>query len=71
MLATATSPVVLTNASDLDRLHTAQRRMYDAETALHAARQTQVDHWIAAAYDRLHEAILEHALVVASMSSTR
>jgi hypothetical protein len=38
--------------------------MYDAETALHAARQTHVDAWIAAAYDHLHAAILEHTAAV-------
>lgn len=39
----------------------AERRLYDAETALHAARQSGVDAWVAAAYDRLHEAIIQHA----------
>jgi hypothetical protein len=32
--------------------------LYNAESALHAARQSGVDAWIAAAYGRLHEAIL-------------
>jgi hypothetical protein len=32
-------------------------RLYAAEVALHHARQTQVDEWIAAAYDRLHVAV--------------
>jgi hypothetical protein len=27
---------------------------------LHIARQSQVDRWIAAAYDRLHQALAEH-----------
>jgi hypothetical protein len=36
------------------------RRLYDAEIALHYARQTAVDAWIAAAYDRLHEAVEEY-----------
>ena len=35
----------------------AARCLYDAETALHAARQSGVDVWITAAYDRLHDAI--------------
>jgi hypothetical protein len=39
---------------------TAARRLYDAETALHAARQTGVDAWIGAAYDRLHAALLAY-----------
>lgn len=38
-------------------------RMYDAEIALHIARQTGVDPWIAAAADRLHEAIAAHLAV--------
>jgi hypothetical protein len=39
------------------RLDRAQRRQYDQECALHDARSAKVDAWIAAAYDRLHEAI--------------
>jgi hypothetical protein len=38
----------------------AARRMYDAEVALHIARQAGVTAWISAAYDRLHEAIANH-----------
>ena len=34
-------------------------RLYDAECALHFARQTRVDNWIRAAADHLHEAVLE------------
>jgi hypothetical protein len=41
-------------------LATAATRLYDAEVALHIARQTGVDSWVAAAYDRLHLAIDEH-----------
>jgi hypothetical protein len=40
-----------------DRLATAATRLYDAEIALHIARQTGVDSWVAAAYDRLHQAV--------------
>lgn len=36
------------------------RRVYEAETALHVARQTKVDCWISAASDRLHEALVEY-----------
>jgi hypothetical protein len=39
------------------RLDRAQRRQYDQECALHDARSAKVDAWVAAAYDRLHEAI--------------
>lgn len=55
-MAPTTTP---TNRAEL--VATARRRLYDAETALHAARQSGVDAWVAAAYDRLHDAILEHA----------
>jgi hypothetical protein len=44
----------------------AARRLYDAEIALHIARQTRVDAWISAAYDRLHEAIAAHTAAVTS-----
>jgi hypothetical protein len=43
--------------ADIERLILAQERVYAAEIALHHARQTHVDSWIAAAYDRLHEAL--------------
>jgi hypothetical protein len=53
-----------------DRVEAAATRMYDAEVALHAARQSQVDSWVAAAYDRLHEAVEDYrfALTVRSMA---
>jgi hypothetical protein len=35
----------------------AAQRLYDSECALHAARVTGVDEWIAAAADRLHSAL--------------
>jgi hypothetical protein len=38
----------------------AATRLYDAEVALHIARQTGVDRWVAAAYDSLHQAIAAH-----------
>jgi hypothetical protein len=38
-------------------LDDAKRRLYDAETALHAAHTSHVDEWISAAADRLHEAL--------------
>ena len=49
-----------------DRLAVAATRLYDAEIALHIARQTSVDAWIAAAYDRLHAAIREHRAALAA-----
>jgi hypothetical protein len=45
---------------DESPLDAAARRMYDAEVALHAARQAHVDEWVAAAYGRLHDAIEDH-----------
>jgi hypothetical protein len=47
-----------------NRVAIAERRLYDAEGALHAAHQSGVDTWIAAASDRLHEAIVEHIAAV-------
>jgi hypothetical protein len=35
----------------------AAHALYRAELAVHDAHQTQVDHWIGAAHDRLHDAI--------------
>ena len=43
-----------------ERVAAAADRMYCAELALHAARQTHVDAWVAAAYDRLHDAVAEY-----------
>lgn len=43
----------------------AASRLYDAEVALHAAHASHVDEWIAAAADRLHEAIQAHLAAVA------
>ena len=53
-----------------DRVKTAATRMYDAEVALHAARQSHVDSWVEAAYDRLHEAVEDYrfALTVRSFA---
>lgn len=38
----------------------ASRQLYDAEFALHIARQSGVDDWIKAAAERLHEAIVAY-----------
>lgn len=51
-----------TRETDVER---AARRLYDAETALHAAHQTAVDKWIAAAANGLHEAVLAHERAIA------
>jgi hypothetical protein len=42
------------------RARVGAQHVYDAECALHTARQAHVDAWIAAAADKLHEAIVEH-----------
>jgi hypothetical protein len=54
-----------------DRLAAAAVRMYNAEVALHIARQSGVDHWVAAAYDRLHVALGEHAAALADQDASR
>ena len=51
-------------AAIYEREADAARRLYDAEIALHIARQTGVDAWISAAYDRLHEAIAAHTAAI-------
>ena len=48
------------------RIAHAAIQLYEAEVALHAARQSGVDAWVAAAYDHLHLAICEHSDAVAS-----
>jgi hypothetical protein len=48
-----------------DRVDAAARRLYDAEWALHVARQTHVDAWIAVAYHTLHDAVAEHRAAIA------
>jgi hypothetical protein len=42
-----------------EAVNRAASHLYDAECALHASHQTGVDAWIAAASDRLHEAVVE------------
>lgn len=41
-------------------LAAAAARLFRAEIALHDAHQTHVDSWIAAANDRLHEALVDY-----------
>ena len=50
---------------DLDRMHAAALRLYDAECAVHVAHQTRVDTWINAANQRLHEAVTEYLAAAA------
>ncbi|PZS25795.1 MAG: hypothetical protein DLM61_19500 [Pseudonocardiales bacterium] len=44
-------------------LAAAAARLFRAEIALHDAHQTHVDSWIAAANDRLHEALVDYLAV--------
>ncbi|HEX3336750.1 MAG TPA: hypothetical protein VHS54_09835 [Jatrophihabitans sp.] len=59
-----------TSSTAAETLIATERRLYDAETALHAAHQTHVDTWIAAAYDRLHEAVVAYTQAALSASVT-
>lgn len=54
-----------------ERVIAAERRLYDAEIALHVAHQTHVDAWIAAAAERLHEAVVEHLSAVEAAVTAR
>jgi hypothetical protein len=51
---------VADRAAPVDAAVVSAGHLFDAECALHVARQSHVDAWIAAASDRLHEAVLEH-----------
>jgi len=46
--------------TDSPRVAAAAQHLYEAECALHTAHQSHVDAWIAAANDRIHEAVVEH-----------
>ena len=47
-----------------ERVSAAERRLYEAEFALHIAHQTRVDAWICAASDRLHDALVNHLAAI-------
>jgi hypothetical protein len=51
------------------RVRAAASRLYDAECALHAAHQSGVDAWIAAASAKLHDAVVTHSIAVAEQRS--
>jgi hypothetical protein len=53
-------PAVASSRRAEDWVRAAAGNLFDAECALHVARQSHVDAWIAAASDRLHDAVLEH-----------
>lgn len=47
----------------------AERRLYDAEVALHIARQSGVDEWTKAASERLHEAIVAYRSTLSAVDA--
>ena len=57
------NPTATANVTD-DAADRAAGHLYDAECALHAARQSGIDAWIAAAADQLHQAVVELDAVV-------
>lgn len=63
-VAVTTTPGTESAAAARDRSARASH-LYDAECALHAARQTHVDAWIAVAAERLHEAVVGYLAAVA------
>jgi hypothetical protein len=68
MTSAHTSPVLdrIGGEHAENRIDAAAHRLYDAEIALHIARQSQIDNWIAAAYDQLHVAIREHTVALSA-----
>lgn len=57
-------------APDPAALAAAAARLFRAEIALHDAHQTHVDCWIAAAGDRLHEALVDYLATARSTAAT-
>jgi hypothetical protein len=53
-----------------DRVHSAADFLYAAECAFHDAHQTQIDAWIKAAADKLHNAIAAHLAAIADSNSS-
>jgi WhiB family redox-sensing transcriptional regulator len=53
-----------------DRVDAAARRLYDAECALHAAHHSHVEEWIAAANEKLHEAVAGYLAALAEQKRT-
>lgn len=51
------------------RVRMAAKHVYDAECALRAAHQTQVDAWISAAAHKLQESIVEHLSALDELAS--
>lgn len=65
----AAAEITCASGSELvGRCEQAAQRLYDAEVALHTAHTSHVGAWIAAASDRLHEAVEEHLKAVAALA---
>jgi hypothetical protein len=60
---------LINDTDPLVRVERAAQALYDAEVNLHIARQTGVDRWIDAAYDRLHLAVVRHREVIAGAAA--
>jgi hypothetical protein len=60
-----------THGVDEDEQRITAEHLYNAECALHAAHQSHVDAWIAAASNRLHEALSEYLAAEAARRSRR
>jgi len=58
-----------TDGVDEDEQRITAEHLYNAECALHAAHQSHIDAWIAAASNRLHEALSESLAVDAARRS--
>lgn len=69
--ATGIAATTLDTAPAEDRVGVAALHLYEADFALHIARQSGVAAWITAAYDRLHEAVLEHDAALADKKRGR
>jgi hypothetical protein len=63
-MATHSRVIVADFEGRAERVSTAERRLYEAEFALHIAHQTHVDAWISAASDRLHDALVDHLAAI-------
>jgi hypothetical protein len=61
----ASPPWPLDTTPAEDRLSGAALHLYEADFALHIARQSGIAAWVAAAYDRLHEAVLAYDAALA------
>jgi len=48
-----------------DRVSNAGLHLYEADFALHIARQSGIDAWVGAAYDKLHQAVLAYDAALA------